>query len=68
MLQGDRQTPGRAWRRADLAGPPPMAAIDHLWNSLGTVPLLWLVVTLAAYAAGDALQRVCRGSDFVVRC
>lgn len=45
-----------------------MAAIDHLWNSLGTVPLLWLVVTLAAYAAGDALQRVCRGSDFVVRC
>lgn len=41
-----------------------MIAIDHLWNSLGTAPLLWLVVTLAAYTAGNALQRACGGSTF----
>jgi putative effector of murein hydrolase len=39
-----------------------MIAIDHLWNSLATTPLVWLVVTLAAYTAGNALQRACRGA------
>ncbi|MGY4427659.1 putative effector of murein hydrolase [Bradyrhizobium sp. F1.13.1] len=39
-----------------------MIAIDHLWNSLGATPLVWLVVTLAAYTAGSALQRACGGA------
>lgn len=39
-----------------------MIAIDHLWNSLGATTLVWLVVTLAAYTAGNALQRACGGA------
>jgi len=41
-----------------------MLAIDRLWISLGATPVLWLVVTLAAYALGNALQRACGGSSF----
>lgn len=41
------------------------AAIRHLWMPLGTTPLLWLVVTLAAYVFGRRLQRACKGSPFV---
>ncbi|MGY3587580.1 putative effector of murein hydrolase [Bradyrhizobium sp. USDA 4341] len=41
-----------------------MVAIDRLWISLGATPVLWLVVTLAAYALGNALQRACGGSSF----
>ena len=37
-------------------------AIQHLWMPLSTTPLLWLVVTLAAYVVARAFQRVCRGS------
>lgn len=40
------------------------AAIRHLWTPLATTPLLWLVVTLAAYAAGRQVQRACGGSPF----
>ncbi|MGY4480224.1 putative effector of murein hydrolase [Bradyrhizobium sp. USDA 3364] len=39
-------------------------AIDRLWIALGATPVFWLVVTLAAYALGNALQRVCGGSSF----
>ncbi|MGY4310841.1 putative effector of murein hydrolase [Bradyrhizobium sp. JR3.5] len=41
-----------------------MLAIDRLWISLGATPVLWLVVTLSAYALGNALQRACGGSSF----
>lgn len=41
-----------------------MIAIDHLWSSIGTTQLLWLVVTLAAYALGNRMQRACGGSTF----
>ena len=41
-----------------------MIAIDHLWSSVGATPVLWLVVTLAAYAVGNTLQRACGGSTF----
>jgi putative effector of murein hydrolase len=41
-----------------------MVTIDHLWSSLGATPLLWLVVTLAAYSVGVALHRACGGSTF----
>ncbi len=41
-----------------------MIPIEHLRNSLGTTPLLWLVLTLAAYTAGNALQRACGGTTF----
>jgi putative effector of murein hydrolase len=40
-----------------------MVAIDRLWISPGATPVLWLVVTLAAYALGNALQRACGGSS-----
>lgn len=42
----------------------PMVEIDHLWSSVGATPALWLVVTLAAYALGNTLQRTCGGSTF----
>jgi putative effector of murein hydrolase len=41
------------------------AAFQHLWVPLATTPLLWLVVTLAAYVFGRLLQRACRGSPYV---
>jgi putative effector of murein hydrolase len=37
-------------------------AIRHLWTPLATTPLLWLVVTLAAYVLGIWLQRACKGA------
>lgn len=39
-----------------------MIPIDRLWSSLGATPLVWLVVTLSAYAFGNMLQRACGGS------
>lgn len=36
----------------------------HLWTPLSATPLLWLVVTLAAYAIGRAVQLACGGSPF----
>lgn len=39
-----------------------MVAIDRLWSSLGATPLLWLVVTMAAYTVSNTLQRACGGS------
>jgi putative effector of murein hydrolase len=41
-----------------------MPAIQHLWMPLAATPLVWLVVTLAAYVAGAMLQRACRGSPY----
>ncbi len=38
------------------------ASLQHLWTPLAATPLLWLVVTLAAYVIGRAIQRACRGS------
>ncbi len=38
--------------------------IQHLWTPLSTTPLLWLVVTIAAYVIACAIQRACRGSAF----
>jgi len=39
-------------------------SLQHLWTPLATTPLLWLAVTLAAYAIARAVQRVCGGSPF----
>jgi putative effector of murein hydrolase len=39
-------------------------SIQHLWTPLAATPLLWLVVTLAAYVIGRAMQRACGGSAF----
>jgi putative effector of murein hydrolase len=39
-------------------------SLQHLWTPLATTPLLWLVVTLAAYVVGRAIQRACGGSAF----
>jgi putative effector of murein hydrolase len=36
----------------------------HLWTPLAATPLVWLVVTLAAYVVGRLIQRVCGGSAF----
>jgi putative effector of murein hydrolase len=33
-----------------------------LWTPLRAMPLLWIVVTLAAYLAARWLQRRCRGN------
>jgi putative effector of murein hydrolase len=41
-----------------------MPAIQHLWTPLAATPLLWLVVTLAAYVVGGLLQRVCKGAAY----
>jgi len=38
--------------------------IAHLWTPLAATPLLWLVVTIAAYALGRLVQRACRNSPF----
>jgi len=37
-------------------------SFEHLWTPLAATPLLWLVVTLSAYAIGRAIQRACAGS------
>lgn len=37
-------------------------AFENLWTPLATTPLVWLVVTLAAYFCGRLIQRVCAGS------
>lgn len=39
-------------------------AINALWTPLATTPLVWLVVTLAAYVAGRWVQSACGGSAF----
>ena len=39
-------------------------AMEHLWTPLEATPLLWLAVTIAAYAAGRLVQRACRNSPF----
>jgi putative effector of murein hydrolase len=39
-------------------------SIQHLWTPLAATPLLWLVVTLAAYVIGLAVQQACGGSAF----
>jgi putative effector of murein hydrolase len=37
-------------------------SVQHLWTPLATTPLLWLVVTLAAYVVGRVIQQACKGS------
>ena len=37
-------------------------SVQHLWTPLATTPLLWLVVTLAAYVVGRVIQKACKGS------
>jgi putative effector of murein hydrolase len=37
-------------------------SVQHLWTPLATTPLLWLVVTLAAYVVGRVIQQSCKGS------
>lgn len=37
-------------------------AIHHLWTPIATTPLVWLVVTFAAYVIGRGIQRACRSS------
>jgi putative effector of murein hydrolase len=39
-----------------------MKALQHLWTPLAATPLLWLTLTIAAYVAGQVVQRVFRGS------
>lgn len=39
-----------------------MRALQHLWTPLAATPLLWLTLTIAAYAAGQVVQRLFRGS------
>jgi putative effector of murein hydrolase len=39
-------------------------AIGHVWTPLATTPLLWLVVTIAAYVMGRLVQRACRDTPF----
>jgi putative effector of murein hydrolase len=36
-------------------------AIEPIWAPLAGTPLLWLVVTIAAYGVGLRVQRLCRG-------
>ena len=36
--------------------------ILHVWTPLAPTPLLWIVLTLAAYVAARQLQRLCGGS------
>ena len=38
------------------------AAIGYLWTPLTTAPLLWLVVTIAAFALGRQVQRLCHNA------
>ena len=37
-------------------------ALQHLWAPLASTPLLWLVVTMAAFFCGRAMQAACKGS------
>ncbi|WP_213774623.1 LrgB family protein [Bradyrhizobium sp. dw_78] len=37
-------------------------ALQHLWTPLAATPLLWLALTVAAYVAGQMIQRAVRGS------
>ncbi len=37
-------------------------SVENLWTPLATTPLVWLVVTLAAYFCGKWFQRACKGS------
>lgn len=37
-------------------------ALHDLWTPLAPTPLLWLAATLASFAFGQAVQRLCRGS------
>jgi putative effector of murein hydrolase len=37
-------------------------SVQHLWTPLATTPLLWLVVTLAAYVVGRVIQQACKGA------
>jgi len=39
-------------------------AIEHLWTPLAATPLLWLVVTIAAYVFGQRVQRARVNSPF----
>lgn len=39
-------------------------AIHHLWTPIATTPLVWLVVTFAAYVIGRGIQRACGSSVF----
>lgn len=39
-------------------------SIQHLWTPIAATPLVWIVVTFAAYVSGRGVQRVCRGSVF----
>ena len=39
-------------------------ALEHLWTPLAASPLLWLVVTIAAFLVGRLVQRTCRNSPF----
>ncbi|MBO1326678.1 LrgB family protein [Acetobacter sp. TBRC 12305] len=39
-------------------------ALNALWTPLSSTPLLWLVVTLAAYVAGRWVQSLCGGSPY----
>jgi putative effector of murein hydrolase len=41
-----------------------MTALGVLWTPLSTTPLLWLVVTLAAYVIGRIVQFVLKGSPY----
>lgn len=38
--------------------------IAHVWTPLAAAPLLWLVVTIAAYLFGRLVQRACHNSPF----
>ncbi|HUN99413.1 MAG TPA: LrgB family protein, partial [Bradyrhizobium sp.] len=39
-----------------------MKALQHLWTPLAAMPLLWMAFTIAAYVAGQMIQRLFRGS------
>ncbi|HUN97566.1 MAG TPA: LrgB family protein [Bradyrhizobium sp.] len=39
-----------------------MRALQHLWTPLAATPLLWLAFTIAAYVAGQMIQRLFKGA------
>jgi putative effector of murein hydrolase len=41
-----------------------MSSLQNLWTPLATTPVLWLFVTLAAYAVGCIIQRLCASSPY----
>lgn len=51
--------------RAGAPSPGWGAELLSIWVYLGASPLLWLTLTLAAYAVGEALQRRAGGSPLV---